>query len=55
METCFFCKRELGINETRYLVEQATKPKGHNKRWKKIGVACEPCGENNKTRFEYKE
>ena len=28
MEICFFCKRELGMNETRCFVEKAIKPKG---------------------------
>ena len=43
-EYCHYCGTEVTFN-TRYLVKQATKPKGTPNRYETVGYCCESCEE----------
>jgi len=43
---CEFCSDKIMPLETRYLIGKAVKPKHTPFRFKHIGYACEPCGDN---------
>lgn len=48
MNSCTYCLRTLGFNESYYIIKKAVKPKGAYKRWQDSGVCCEYCYESGK-------